>query len=177
MTIHHQWLQRKKLRLNHYSTHTAYFITISCKKGFHAFGAIQSGRMQLSEFGKTAHDEWLKIPQRFNNVELDVFQVMPDHMHGIIFTNGPITCAVYNETKISKPEIADISQIIGAYKSCVAVSCLQLFKSGNSNRNPEPKLGKIWHRSFYDHVIRNDRALQNIRNYIINNPANWKKKY
>lgn len=34
---------------------------------------------------------------------------------------------------------------------------------------------KIWQRSFYDHIIRNDQALQKIRNYITNNPTKWQK--
>ena len=32
---------------------------------------------------------------------------------------------------------------------------------------------KIWQRSFYDHIIRNDKSLNNIREYIRNNPATW----
>ncbi|RKY33551.1 MAG: hypothetical protein DRP78_07385, partial [Candidatus Omnitrophota bacterium] len=34
-------------------------------------------------------------------------------------------------------------------------------------------INKIWQRNFYDHVIGNDKSLQNIREYIVNNPATW----
>ena len=32
---------------------------------------------------------------------------------------------------------------------------------------------RIWQRSFYDHVIRNDDDLNSIREYIRNNPLQW----
>jgi REP element-mobilizing transposase RayT len=40
--------------------------------------------MVLNEFGEIAYREWVKLPERFPTVELDVFQIMPNHMHGII---------------------------------------------------------------------------------------------
>ena len=43
--------------------------------------------MILNEFGTIAYNEWKKLPERFPNVELDIFQVMPNHMHGIIVLN------------------------------------------------------------------------------------------
>jgi putative transposase len=49
--------------------------------------------MILNECGQIAHDEWLKLSERFPNMELDVFQIMPNHMHGIIILNNPIVGA------------------------------------------------------------------------------------
>jgi len=40
--------------------------------------------MILNGFGQIAYDEWIKLPDRFPNAALDVFQIMPNHMHGII---------------------------------------------------------------------------------------------
>lgn len=34
---------------------------------------------------------------------------------------------------------------------------------------------KIWQRNYYDHIIRDEKAYQNISNYIINNPSRWKE--
>jgi REP element-mobilizing transposase RayT len=31
----------------------------------------------------------------------------------------------------------------------------------------------VWQRNYYEHVVRNDRDLDRIREYIIRNPANW----
>ena len=54
----------------------------------HFFGEIKNGEMILNEYGQVAFDEWVKLPERFPNFELDVFQIMPNHMHGIIALNN-----------------------------------------------------------------------------------------
>jgi len=60
-----------------------------------------------------------------------------------------------------------VGDIVGAYKSLVANGCLDIYKSKNEI------MGKLWQRNYYEHIIRNEQAYQNISNYIINNPANW----
>src|SRR5690349_19396351 len=80
--IHH----RRSIRLKgyDYSQAGACFITICCQDRKCRFGKIESDEMILNEFGIIACNEWKKLPERFPNVELDVFQVMPNHMHGIV---------------------------------------------------------------------------------------------
>jgi len=78
--------QRKSIRLKGYDYSNAglYFITICCKDRVCRFGDVVNGEMVLNEFGQIAHDGWIKLVERFSNFELDVFQIMPNHMHGII---------------------------------------------------------------------------------------------
>ena len=80
---------RRSIRLKGYDYWQAgaYFITICCQDRKHRFGAIESGQMQLNDFGTIAHNEWNKLSERFSNFEVDVFQIMPNHMHGIIVLN------------------------------------------------------------------------------------------
>jgi len=113
--------------------------------------------MQLNEFGKIAYNEWLKLAERFRNFELDVFQIMPNHMHGIISLIDTPAPTVNSS----------ISDIIGAYKSLVAEGCLDICKSKNEI------MGKLWQRNYYEHIIRNEHAYHRISAYIINNPAKW----
>ncbi|HXJ97841.1 MAG TPA: transposase [Gelidibacter sp.] len=77
---------RRSIRLKGYDYSQAglYFITICCQDRICRFGTIQNGEMILNAYGKIAHDEWLKLQGRFSNFKLDVFQIMPNHMHGII---------------------------------------------------------------------------------------------
>ncbi|MDI9363410.1 MAG: hypothetical protein QM541_00565 [Flavobacterium sp.] len=102
--IHH----RRSIRLKgyDYSQAGAYFITICCEDRICRFGDIavgaglapaQNGKGQpqgiaptmiLNEFGEIAYNEWIKLTERFPNFELDVFQIMPNHMHGIIVLNN-----------------------------------------------------------------------------------------
>ncbi len=60
----------------------------------HRFGKIENGEMVLNEYGKIARYEWIKLSERFPNFELDVFQIMPNHMHGIIVLNDKNDTAV-----------------------------------------------------------------------------------
>lgn len=166
--IHH----RRSIRLKgyDYSTPDPYFITICCQDMKCRFGKIVNGEMILNEYGIIAYNEWVKLTDRFGNFELDVFQIMPNHMHGIIvltavgagFTPVQTVWAGVNPA----PTISDI---VGAYKSLVANECLNIYKSNNE------KMGKLWQRNYYEHIIRNERAYQNISNYIINNPAKWRE--
>ncbi len=77
---------RRSIRLKGYDYSQAglYFITICCQNRIWRFGEIINGEMLLNEFGEIAYNEWIKLTERFPNFELDVFQIMPNHMHGII---------------------------------------------------------------------------------------------
>ena len=84
--IHH----RRSVRLQGYDYSQAglYFITICTHEREYRFGNIKNDEMVLSEIGMVAYNEWAKLPTRFPNFELDVFQIMPNHMHGIIALVG-----------------------------------------------------------------------------------------
>src|ERR1035437_8881183 len=83
--IHH----RKSIRLKGYDYSQAglYFITICVQDRKCLFGKIENDEMILNDAGKIADEQWGKLPERFTNMELDVFQIMPNHMHGIILLN------------------------------------------------------------------------------------------
>jgi REP element-mobilizing transposase RayT len=80
--IHH----RRSIRLKgyDYSQSGLYFVTICCQDRICRFGKIENGEMVLNDFGKIAYNEWGKLPERYPNMFLDVFQIMPNHIHGII---------------------------------------------------------------------------------------------
>lgn len=152
--------QRKIIRLQgyDYSQAGSYFITINCQNRIHRFGCIENGMMILNQSGLIAYDEWIKLSNRFPTMVKDVFQIMPDHIHGIITLTEPDTTL-----KIS------VSDIIGAYKSIVLVKCLEVYRMNNQI------MGKFWYSRFHDRIIRDDRAYENISKYVIDNPIKWNK--
>jgi len=186
---------RHSIRLKGYDYSHAglYFVTICTQNRQHLFGDVCDGEMVLNEFGRIVNDEWQKIPKRYPNVSLGVFQIMPNHIHGIISLNdnsknhvgaalavahvGDCQRADGNDNKRAgtmidaragaSPAPTTVGQIIGAYKSLVTMKCLEIFKSKNKY------MGKLWQRNYHEHIIRNNRSYQYIANYIINNPANW----
>jgi REP element-mobilizing transposase RayT len=172
--IHH----RRSIRLKGYDYSKAglYFITICCQDRICRFGKIVGNEMILNDFGQIAFDEWIKLSDRFTNLDLDLFQIMPNHMHGIIVLNdvgatlavAPNVAAVGNIRAGASPAPTyTVCDIVGAYKSLVANGCLDIYKSKNE------KMGKLWQRNYHEHIIRNEQSHQTISNYIVNNPAKW----
>ena len=100
---------------------------------------------------------WLAIPQRYPHIDLDSYVIMPDHMHGII---------VLGEIKTGAKAIG---AIIGWFKT---LTTHEYARGVHAGVNP-PFDRHIWQRNYWDHIIRNDQALTNIRNYIDQNPAHW----
>ena len=209
--IHH----RRSIRLKGYDYSQAgvYFITICCHNRHCVFGNIpvgagftpapDKGQPQgiaptLNDYGKIANDEWQKLPERFLNVELDVFVIMPNHMHGIIVLNENNGATIDNRAtaRVAPTNKTTIGNIVGAYKSVVANECLKIYKSkwapvgaipcgcpypcdcpvsSRAGVNPAPTMGKLWQRNYYEHIIRNEQSYQTICNYILNNPAKWRE--
>jgi hypothetical protein len=81
---------------------------------------------------------------------------------------------INNHQAMPYPAPTTMGDMMGGYKSIVANECLKIWKSRWAAADPAPIMGKIWHRNLYEHIIRNEHSHQNISNYIINNPKNWK---
>ncbi len=155
-----------------------YYITICCQKRICRFGKIENEIMYLNELGKIANDEWRKLHERFNNIELDIFQIMPNHMHAILIMNdiipGLTTGAGVNPARTTarttvENKLIYLGDIIGAFKSLVFNECLEIYKIRNEI------MGKLWHRNYWEHIIRNEKSYNRIVEYINNNPMNWSK--
>ena len=159
---------RRSIRLKGYDYSQAglYFITICCQDRIWRFGKIENNEMILNEYGQIAFDEWMKLTERFSNFELDIFQIMPNHIHGVIRVWATARVA-HTDTKMDAK--TTVSDIVGAYKSLVANGCLKIHKSKNET------MGKLWQRNYYEHIIRNEQSYLHITEYIINNPLKWQE--
>jgi putative transposase len=84
--IHH----RRSIRLRGYDYARAgmYFITICCQGRVCRFGTIENGKMILNDAGKMIEKWHLELPNKFNDIELGEYVVMPNHFHAIIINNG-----------------------------------------------------------------------------------------
>jgi len=160
---------RRSIRLKEYDYSQAggYFITICIQDSKHIFGRIRDGFVELSKIGKIANEFWFEIPKHFEDVELDEFVIMPNHLHGIICIND-MDVGVQNFEPLQKQSrfqhiiTKSIGSIIRAYKSSVTHWCRQ---NGYE--------GFRWQRNYWEHVIRNEEKLYKIRQYIQNNPLKW----
>ncbi len=160
-----------------YSQAGYYFVTICTKNREMFFGNIigqqKEAKMTLSEIGKMAVKYWLEIPKHFNNVILDEFVVMPNHLHGVIvidYGNDGRDEAVprfyageYPQMSKISPKPGSLPVIIGSFKSIVTKITNQKFPKNNFG----------WQTRFHDRVIRDEKELHNVRNYIYYNISKW----
>ena len=122
----------------------------------------------MNEIGHIVREQWLWLGKQYSHVKLDAWIIMPNHVHGIMVMNndewnGHVENGrVGNGRDRSLPKIKTISSLIGA------------FKTTSSKQIHEIGVGEFqWQKSFYDHIIRDETALQKIREYIAMNPAKW----
>ena len=156
----------KKLRprsMRHVSWNYAagawYEITICTKDPIPYFGKIdRTGKMKLSEIGKIVKEEWNNTEKLRPNVELNDFCIMQDHFHGIVIINNDDAVMPDKLTKKEHWQKGCLGSIINQFKGACTKRIL----------NIQPHFA--WQRSFYDHVIRNEKDLMRIQKYIRSNP-------
>ena len=159
---------RRSIRLkgHDYSQTGMYFITICSNNKENIFGSVIGEKMILSEIGKIVSEEWLKSEHIRQEIELDEFIIMPNHMHAIV---GICDDAVNHEGE--RP----FAPTIGIKRRSLS-SLLAGFKSSATNRinifRGTPG-APVWQRNYYEHIIRSEKSLEKIRQYIYYNAAGW----
>jgi putative transposase len=166
-----------RLKNWNYANEAMYFITVCTKNKINFFGEIIDSVLQPTDIGKIAHLEWYKTTKLRPdmNLELDEFEVMPNHIHGIIMIGAneyntrrdARHCVSTNHKKNPEyinqfaPQSKNLSAIIRGYKSAVTT-----FARKN-------EIIFEWQPRFHEHIIRSMDEYYKISNYILNNPAQW----
>ncbi|QQG44804.1 MAG: transposase [Candidatus Roizmanbacteria bacterium] len=146
-----------------YSSNGYYFVTICTQERNEWFGDAINGKMVLNRYGETVKKQWLWLEKQFKYVYLDEWIIMPDHFHGIIMINDLKSVGTGRDLSLQmKHKIKSLSELMGVFKT---TSSKLIHKTGLN--------GFHWQRSFYDHIIRNEIELNEIRQYIRSNPSNY----
>jgi len=199
--IHH----RRSIRLKGYDYSSAgyYFITMCTKNRLHMFGEIRNNQMILNNAGKMVQKWWILLANKFNNIELHEKILMPNHFHGIIqikpvgadqhvrlktfysLDGHPSIHSLDGHPSIHSldghPSIHSLDGHVGPSLHVM----VQWFKTMSTNeyiRNVKQNGWrrfdkKLWQRDYYEHIIRDDNALQRISKYIQMNPTKWHNDY
>ncbi len=146
-----------------YSQDGYYFMTTCIKDRIEYFGEIKDGIMFLNEYGKIVKQCWLDLIKHYWNCRLDEFIIMPNHVHGIVEINNNCEGTDLKSVRTLINKKYSLSTIIQGFK---------VFSSRKINKQ-NPVIIFRWQRSFYDHIIRNEKSLYQIREYIQNNPLRW----
>ncbi|MFH1090613.1 MAG: transposase, partial [Pseudomonadota bacterium] len=165
--------RRRSLRLEgyDYSQAGAFFVTVCTRDRECWFGEItEGGEMKLNEYGQLVQTSWRWLADQYHHVELDEWVIMPNHLHGIIWLieddrRGGSRTAPTQEvrtapTKKRKP----LGRLIGAFKT---------ISTKRINQLREMPGAVLWQRNYYEHIVRDEMELNQVREYIINNPLKW----
>jgi len=187
---------RRSIRLKgyDYSQPGAYFVTMVARHREHLFGSMgeasagldavdsianpadSSPQLKLTTGGEIVLKTWQKIPTHFPFTRLDEFVIMPNHFHGIIWISMGEAFTVGNYTQAERlPVNASPQPPIGTQPGSLN-AIIQNFKSISTRKINQARNtpgNKIWQRDYYERIIRNDRELNAIRQYIRANPHNW----
>ncbi len=167
-------------------------MTKKCHQSQHLFGEIVDGEMRLNELGNIGWWQWVKSEYLRKEIFLDEFVIMPNHFHGIVFIERPDNTAA---NQIPDPQTPDdpanqmsdpvgttgplslrapqrkpgggkrsLSSMAGGFKLKSTIKINQI------RETPEIP---VWQGRFHDQIIRNEAHLNNVHQYIQNNPANW----
>lgn len=171
---------RRSIRLKGYDYAQAgtYFVTV----------CTQNRELSLEEAGMKSMIQrwWDALPQKFHGIRLDQLVIMPDHIHGIIFiTDEPVgadqcVCPCDGRSgehigrgeRVGSPLLLQdkptLARIVQWFKTMTTNEYLRMAKQ----QDIPPLAGKLWQRNYYEHIIRNEAELNQIREYIQNNPTN-----
>ena len=166
--IHH----RRSVRLLgwDYSSPGVYYITICTHRRECLFGGVITGEMRLNQFGDAADACWRAITDHTQCIELDEWVVMPNHIHGLIVILDTSVGARHavplhqSQEVFGKPKPDSLSTVVRSFKSAVT-------RQINTLRNTSG--APVWQRSFYDHIVRTQSDIDQIRLYIPENPMQW----
>lgn len=158
-----QYPKRKHPRLKNYdySLPGYYYVTIHMEANTPTLSSVGRGlapaesTVRLTALGKIAERQLLALEQRYSNVKIDKYVVMPNHIHVII---------QLTEQTAGASSLPTLMDVVGAYKSLTTREMNQVYSTP----------GKKWFQtSFYETVLRNEKAYQECWVYIDGNPGKW----
>ncbi len=173
---------RRTIRLKeyNYAQTGAYFVTVCVQERKCFFGNIINGQIILNGAGRMIENNWHNLSQRFANIELDEFIIMPNHLHGVIkiIVGAPLVGAQKKDNMVAENNVGagtrpapTLGDMIGVFKSITTNEYIRNVK----NNDWQPFNKRLWQRNFYEHIIRDENDLNRVREYIITNPAKWEE--
>jgi putative transposase len=153
-----------------YRSRGRYFVTVCAGNRAHLFGEIVNAGIIRSRLGSIVESEIKGLSSHYDNVQIDSFVLMPNHLHVIVAIEGDHAFTPAPKKVISAashmppPRAGSLSAVIRSYKAGVTRRAREAgFK------------GEVWQARFHDHLLRGDAVISAVREYIRNNPANWAK--
>jgi REP element-mobilizing transposase RayT len=171
--------QSIRLRGYDYSQSGAYFVTICTQNKKCFFGNMLNDEMVLNDAGQMINMIWNELPINYPGINIDKFQIMPNHVHGIIIIDkGQPRDSTKGQPRGDKgqprgvaPTASGLSlpDVVHRFKSLTTARYIRGVKQKQWPSFP----GKLWQRNYYEHIVRDENELNDIRKYIMENPRKW----
>jgi putative transposase len=144
-----------------YSTPGGYFVTICIHLNLHLFGSVEQGNVHLTPAGEMAHEVLDNLPAFVPSLAVETFIVMPNHVHALVFLG--VDPDVYSPS---------LGAVVSRFKSVTTTRYI----AGVKDRGWPRFDARLWQRDYYEHIVRSDRGVERIREYIQGNPARWQDR-
>ena len=164
---------RRSIRLKEfdYSRPGAYFVTVCVNRKECLLGAVADGRVIAGPAGRMVQTVWEDMPRYYYGIEVDVFALMPNHIHGIIMLVGatPRGCPASGQAQGPAPTTLTLPDVVHRFKSLTTAH----YRTAVAENGWRPFRDRFWQRNYYEHVIRSEDELDRVRQYILENPLRW----
>ena len=172
MKYNRQLHHRHSIRLKEYdySQPGAYFFTVVTTGRTSLFGKIVNGEMDLNELGRIVLAAWMDLPNHYPYIELGTFVIMPNHVHGIVVFTTETNDANHVVAGLRPTPMRrhGLPEIMRAFKS---------FSARRVNEDLGTMGHPLWQRNYYEHVIRDEKEWDRIRQYVESNPLRWEQDH
>ena len=130
-----------------YKERRMYMITLEVEGRLPVFGHLEGDafaekgskdepRIVLSELGKAVENEWLAIPHFFPQIEIRALQMMPDHLHGILFVKTPLPVHLGHVISGFKTGCRKALRVMAGWQTDVATQSQPTEKSQRTEEPP-----------------------------------------
>lgn len=152
----------------------AYYVTIVAWHRECLFGEVVNKEMKLNGYGEIVKHAWFDLPQHYRHVSLGAFVIMPNHVHGmIVFNDDRRGGSVVGNDAISSNSETRPYKTIKRHALPEIVRAFKSFSAKRINVLRGMQGIPLWQRNYYEHIIRNERDLQDKTDYIESNPMLW----
>jgi REP element-mobilizing transposase RayT len=157
-----------------YSGNGIYFITIVTQGRICNLGEIIRGKMILSDFGKIVNTEWLKSFEIRDELVVDEYIIMPNHLHALVILNKYEHLGAYEPPAIWYRKPKSISSFVAGFKSAVNCRIDDYIDELNLSIPKYNRENHFFQPNYHDHIVRNQDAFIRIKKYIADNPKRWR---
>ncbi|HLD08408.1 MAG TPA: transposase [Candidatus Peribacterales bacterium] len=178
MTLYRDTFRIESTRLRYwdYADYGWYFITICVQNHECVLGKIVDGVIQPTPAGRIVEQELLRTIRRRPEAELDMWCIMPNHLHLILVVDNLIKQRKQSPVSSTSTVPYEEPEPVAKLEARSLGSVINRFKNNATKRIRKSILPAFeWQERFHDHVIRNEKELQSIREYILQNPGAWEE--